>query len=235
MIRYVMLAALSIASANLVAQDAATIAAQREAEETQRRMTASINRLEESNLSFQRRINELNNEVSNLRRQLVEFENRYKNSQLGAVTQSDIRKVYDKMAEIEKNRQADNNLVKDQFVELKRILDKPAPAPVIIDPKPRGDRDRGDRDRGDRDDNKHRDEITPLPTPQDFTGEYFPYKIKSGDRLLQVISAYNAELKAQGKNKAPITLDMLKKANPKMNPNNLKIGEEIKIPIPPDK
>ncbi len=229
MIRYVMLAALSIASASLFAQDAATIAAQREAEETQRRMTASINRLEESNLSFQRRINELNNEVSNLRRQLVEFENRYKNSQLGAVTQSDIRKVYDKMAEIEKNRQADNNLVKDQFVELKKILDKPAPTPVFIDPKPRGDRDR------DRSDNGNREEITPLPTPPDFTGEYFPYKIKSGDRLLQVISAYNAELKAQGKNKAPITLDMLKKANPKMNPNNLRIGEEIKIPIPPDK
>jgi DNA repair exonuclease SbcCD ATPase subunit len=223
MYRYVMLAALSVASANLFAQDAAAIARQREAEERESRMTTMIERLQESNTVQQRRINELNNDIANLRRQLVEFENRYKNSQLGAVSQSDIRKVYDKMAEIEKNRQADNNLVKEQFVELKRILDKPAPPPVIVTPPT--------RDRGDRDDNKHRDEVTPLPAPQDFTGDYFSYKIKEGDRLLQVIGAYNDALKAEGNSKK-ITLDMVKKANPKMNPNNLKVGTEIKIPKP---
>lgn len=225
MYRYLMLAALSIASANLFAQDAATIAAQREAEERERRMTTMIERLQESNTVQQRRINELNNDIANLRRQLVEFENRYKNSQLGAVTQSDIRKLYDTIEKVEKNRQADNELVKSQFVELKKILDKPMP--VIVAPpvdKP--------RDRGDREDTKHtREEVTPLPTPQDFTGDYFPYKIKEGDRLLQVIGAFNDALKAEG-NPKKITLDMVKKANPKMNPNNLKVGSEIKIPKP---
>jgi beta-glucosidase-like glycosyl hydrolase len=225
MYRYLMLAALSIASANLFAQDAATIAAQREAEERERRMTTMIERLQESNTVQQKRINDLINEVANVRRQLVEFENRYKNSQRDLVGHSDIRKVYDKMAEIEKNRQADNELVKSQFVELKRILDKP---PVIVAPpvdKPR------DRDRADREDTKPREDVTPLPAPQDFTGEYFPYKIKDGDRLLQVISAFNDALKAEGSTKK-ITLDMVKKANPKMNPNNLKVGSEIKIPKP---
>ncbi|HUS36607.1 MAG TPA: hypothetical protein VM680_14740 [Verrucomicrobiae bacterium] len=225
MYRYVMLAALSIASANLFAQDAAAIARQREAEERETRMTTMIERLQESNTVQQRRINELNNDIANLRRQLVEFENRYKNAQLGAVSQSDVRKVYDKMAEIEKNRQADNELVKSQFVELKKILDKPQ---VVYTPPVDKPRDR-DRDRDRDDGNKHsRDDVTPLPSTPDFTGEYFPYKIKSGDRLLQVISAYNVELKAQGLK--PVTLDAVKKANPKMNPNNLKVGEEIKIP-----
>lgn len=220
MYRYLMLAALSIASANLFAQDAASLAAQREAEERERRMSAAITRLEESNLAFQRRINELANEIATVRRQLVEFENRYKNSQLGAVTQSDIRKVYDKMAEIEKNRQADNNLVKDQFVELKKLLDRP---PVIVTPPP-VDKPREEPKRRDED-------VTPLPSAPEFTGEYFPYKIKSGDRLLQIIAAYNDALKAEGNTKK-ITLDMVRKANPKMNPNNLKVGEEIKIPKP---
>jgi hypothetical protein len=223
-----MLAVLTIASANVFSQDAATIAAQREAEERERRVTAAMTRLEEANAVQQKRINDLNNDVANLRRQLIESESRAKNSQINLATQSDIRKVYDKMAEIEKNRQADNNLVKDQFAELKKLLDRPMAPVVIPAPAPR------ERDR-DREPKPNKPEINDEPAPQDFTGEFYPYKIKSGDRLTQIIAAYNAELKAQGKNKAPITLDMIKKANPKLNPNNLLVGREIKIPIPPDK
>lgn len=216
-----MLAVVWIASANVFAQDAATIAAQREAEERERRTTAALTRLEEANAVQQRRINELNNDIAAVRRQLVEFENRYKNAQLGIASQSDIRKVYDKMAEIEKNRQADNNLVKEQFVELKKLLDKP---PVIIPqpiptPAPRNETRQKD----------------PEPEQPEFTGDFFTYKIKSGDRLTQIISAFNAKLKEEGKNKAPITLDMVKKANPRMNPNNLIVGRDIKIPVPPDR
>src|SRR5688500_142664 len=106
MYRHLILAALLFAPANLFAQDAATLAAQREAEERERRLTTRITRLEESNEAQQRRLEELFRENGNLRRQLVEFENRFKNSQNGAVSQSDVRKIYDKMAEIEKNRQA---------------------------------------------------------------------------------------------------------------------------------
>src|SRR5687767_13618220 len=110
MYRYLMVAALSIASANLFAQDAATLAAQREAEERDARTRNAISRLEETTQRYQSKINELNNEIANVRRQLVEFENRYKNAQLGAVTQSDIRKLYDTIEKVEKNRQADNEL-----------------------------------------------------------------------------------------------------------------------------
>jgi len=224
-----MLAVLTISSSNVFSQDAASIAAQREAEERERRTTAAMTRLEEANAVQQRRINELITDLANVRRQLAESESRTKNSQMNFATQTDIRKVYDKMAEIEKNRQADNNLVKDQFAELKKLLDKP---PVVIQapaPAPR------DRDR-DQDAKPSKPNTTdPEPQVQEFTGEFYPYKIKSGDRLTQIIAAYNAELKSQGKNKAPITLDMIKKANPKLNPNNLLVGREIKIPIPPDR
>jgi hypothetical protein len=223
MYRHIILAALLITPANLLAQDAATLAAQREREESQRRMSTTISRLEESNLAFQRRINELANELANVRRQLIEFESRYKNAQLGAVTQSDLRKIYDTIEKVEKNRQADNELVKSQFVELKKILDKP---PVIVATPP--------VDKPTRNiDKPQRDEITPLPNddPPTFTGDYFPYTIKSGDNLLKIIGAYNEALKAEGNTKK-ITLDAVKKANPKMNPNNLKVGAEIKIPKP---
>jgi hypothetical protein len=221
-----MLAVLTIASANVFSQDAATIAAQREAEERERRMTALIENLQQANTVQQRRINDLNNDLATVRRQLVELENKFKNSQLGVASQSDIRKVYDKMAEIEKNRQADNNLVKDQFAELKKLLDKP---PVIVTAPPPTPAPTL------RNEPKTTNTKPDEPEAQEFTGEFYPYTIKSGDRLMQIIAAYNAELKSQGKNKAPITLGMVKKANPKLNPNNLPVGREIKIPIPPDK
>jgi hypothetical protein len=218
-----MLAALTIASANfnVFSQDAATLAREREAEEQYRRMTSLIENLQQANSAQQRRINDLFKDVADLRRQLNEFENRYKNNQLGAVSQTDIRKIYDKMGEIEKSRQADNDLVKDQFRELKKLLAERPPVipPQIKDTPPP------------RDESKRHEEVTPLPSPADFTGDYFSYKIKSGDRLLQIIGAYNEAIKAEGNTKK-ITLDMVKKANPKMNPNNLKVGEEIKIPKP---
>jgi hypothetical protein len=138
------------------------------------------------------------------------------------------------MGEIEKSRQADNNLVKEQFVELKKLLDRPPQ--VIVQPAPTpapSTRDRGERDRGERDGKPPKDNNEEEPPA--FNGDYFGYKIKSGDRLTQIIAAFNAKLKEEGKNKAPITLDMVKKANPKMNPNNLVVGREIRIPVPPDR
>jgi TolA-binding protein len=224
MYRYIMLAAFWIASANLFAQDAAAIARAREAEERETRMSTMISRLEEANSIQQKRITELRDDLKEVRRQLVEMENRFRNSQIGAVSQSDVRKIYDKMGEIEKNRQADNNLVKEQFEALKKILDHP---PVIVaNPTPAASTRNEPRTQRDN---------PPEDEPPQFTGDYFGYKIKSGDSLTRIIGAFNAKLKEEGKNKAPITLDMVKKANPKLNPNNLPVGREIKIPIPPDR
>src|SRR6476620_7057052 len=162
MYRYLMLAMLSVASANLFAQDASAIAAQREAEERERRTTAMIERLQESNNVQQRRINELNNDISALRRQLVEFENRYKNAQLGAVSQSDLRKVYETIDKVEKSRQADNELVKEQFQALKKLLDKPLPVyvPPVAPPTP-------------HDTKTNKPDRTEEPQMQEFNGEYY--------------------------------------------------------------
>ncbi len=218
------------------AQDAATLAARREAEERDRRMDAAMERLSEANLVQQQRITALINENNTLHRQLTELENRFRNSQVGAVTRDDLQKVYAKMGEIEKARQADKTLLTEQ---INKILDKveeiakrppvikvEAPsAPVRTDPKPSQTRDR------EKEKEKEKDK-EPETAPDNPNG-YYTYTIKSGDRLMAVIKAYNDELK--DKNKKPITLDQVKKANPKMNPNNLVVGKEILIPVPPDK
>ena len=57
--------------------------------------------------------------------------------------------------------------------------------------------------------------------------------MQKGDTLSGIISAYNAELKKAGK--PSITLEQVKKANPKMNPDRVPVGREILIPVPQGK
>lgn len=231
--RFLLAGLLGVAAANATAQDAnyaALINAQRDAEEREQRYTAQIENLQQANTIQQRRINELINEIGSLRRQLAELDSRFKNSQIGAINAQDLKKAYDKMAEMERARDADKKLILEQIEKVKEIASKPAPQ-IVVTPPPARPEPRTER------------RPEPLPAapetkpdvepPQDFTGDYYPYTVKKGDYLSKIITAYNAELKEKGK--APITLDMVKKANPKMNPNNLTVGKEIRIPVPPDK
>ena len=224
---------LGIASVNAFAQDAATaaqIAAQREAEEKEVRYYNQVESLQQANSIQQKRIEDLFKENASLHRQLLELDSRFKNSQIGAVNGQDLKKVYDKMAEMEKARDGDKKLILEQMNQLKEIASRPPQTIVVTPPAPVRQETRP----------QPRSEPAPVipeakpePEPQDFTGEFYPYTVKKGDMLMKVIGAYNAELKDKGK--MPITLEMVKKANPKINPNNLLVGKEIRIPVPPDK
>jgi nucleoid-associated protein YgaU len=66
--------------------------------------------------------------------------------------------------------------------------------------------------------------LTPLPT----TGgkeQVYEYVIHEGDRLSAIAKAY----RDQG---TKVTTDQILKANPGLNPNNLKVGQKIFIPAP---
>jgi hypothetical protein len=223
-----------IASLNSMAADnsavAAQIAAQQEADERDRQFLRAIENLQQDNIRQQTTINNLSNENAALRRQLIEIDGRFKNSQIGAVNSQDLKRVYDKMAEMEKAREADKKLIVEQMEKLRELASKP-PQTIVITPPPAKPQPREPQPVA------HTPAPQPDPTPEpdipDFAGEYYPYKIKSGDNLTSIIAAYNAELKTKGK--APITLDMVKKANPKLNENRLVVGREIRIPVPADK
>jgi len=223
--RYLCLFLFCAAAVNPFAQDAATIAAQRESAEFERRMVSRMEELVQANNVQQRRINELREELATLRRQFVEQENRFKNSQMGAVTREDLQKVYGKMGEMEKARGSDKDVVLEQMRKLREIASQPA-QPIII--TQRVDNPRPPRDR----ENVRETPRDPEPVDE-FTGEYYPYKIQKGDTLLGIIQAYNAQLKQEGK--GSVTLEQVKKANPKLNPNSMVVGREIKIPAPSSK
>ena len=160
---------------------------------------------------------------------MTDLESRFRNSQMGAVSREDLQKVYAKMAEIEKARQTDRaslleqiNKVAELAAKQPQIIQVPVPTPT---PGPKVST---------RTERESTPEKEPETAPENPDG-YFKHKIKGGENLTTIIAAYNAELKDKSPAKKAITLDAVKKANPKMNPNNLQVGKEILIPVPPNK
>jgi len=104
---FVLLAAITLlpGAPRLVAQDASTAAAEREqAEERHRSLTATIVQLQESVAAAQKNVTALREEVRHLKDEL----DRYKAKNEGAATQDNIKRLAEKIEEVDKKRQADN-------------------------------------------------------------------------------------------------------------------------------
>ncbi|MEE2615210.1 MAG: LysM domain-containing protein [Verrucomicrobiota bacterium] len=59
----------------------------------------------------------------------------------------------------------------------------------------------------------------------------FDHSVQSGETISAIISAYNEQLKSEGV-KDRITLKSVLKANPKLNPRSIQIGQNLFIPDP---
>ena len=89
-------------------QDPATAAAEREqAEERHRSMVNRIAGIEESVAAFQKNVTALREEIRHMREDL----DRFKTKNEGAATQDNIKRMADKIEEVDKKRQADNERV----------------------------------------------------------------------------------------------------------------------------
>ena len=119
-------------------------------------------------------------------------------------SQDDLKALANQVKEIEKKRQADNELVLEQFKKLAKISSgsghKTTPSAPTV----------------------NTNNLTPTPTsPQ----KGYDYTIASGDTISAIVKAY----RAQG---IKVTTDQILKANPGLNPNSLIVGKKIFIPAP---
>jgi hypothetical protein len=192
-------------------QDPATAAAEREqAEERHRSIVKSIERIEESVAAFQKNVTALRDEVRHMKDEL----DRFKNKNEGAATQENIKRLAEKIEEVDRKRLADNErtvkYIDARNAELQKlILERPtggSRGPVTPSPGPGSERVR--------------------PTagnPGGVPEKGFEYKIKSGDRLQKIVAA----LKAQG---FKATEKQIMDANPTVDWSRLKIDQKIFIP-----
>ena len=149
---------------------------------------------------------------------------------------SDLQKVYSKMAEVDKARQSDRTAINEQIKILaEKVAELQARPPVTIREVPTPIPPRNNTRVPDKTSETSTEKDSGENSVPDNPGGYYKHKVKQGEYLSTIIAAYNAKLKEEHPNKRPITLDAVKKANPKLNPNNVPIGKEILIPVPPDK
>ena len=192
-------------------QDPATAAAEREqAEERHRSMVNRIAGIEESVAAFQKNVTALREEIRHMREDL----DRFKPKHDGAATQDNIKRMADKIEEVDKKRQADNERVvkyiDSKNAELQKfILERPggnSRPPSGSTSNPGAERPR-----------------TPAGNSPSATEKGFEYKIKSGDRLQKIVAA----LKAQG---FKASEKQIMEANPTVDWSKLKIDQKIFIP-----
>jgi predicted RNase H-like nuclease (RuvC/YqgF family) len=228
--RYTLFAAISLAVAlpafgqQDAARTAAAIADQRAAEERDKLFNSQIQDLQRTVSRQQTDINELRNQNERLARELRDSEARHREAIGNSVTQKQLQNLVDSISKVDKNRLADRDLFIEQLKEIKKIaLEKPQ---IVVAAPPTNIETRPDK-------NKDKPKDEEIPTPLDNPNGYYAYTVKPGDNLSAIVTAYNKEFKDQGKKL--ITIDQVKKANPKINPSNIPVGKVLQIPIPSEK
>ena len=185
------------------AQDpSAVVTAHREEMENNfKRMGAKMEQLEDSLRSQQQRISSLDAEIHSLRNEV----DRLKTRNESAATQDSIKRLADKIEEVDKKRIADNDLIILQLKSLGKTITKSV---IQSEPRPEAPSSK-----------QGSSEQTGPPEKS------WAYQIKDGDNLSKIVT----DLRAQ---KVNVTLKQILDANPKLDPKRLQIGQTIYIPQP---
>jgi TolA-binding protein len=187
-----------------------------------KRLAGDVADLKDANAAYQRRITQMQKEIDSLREAVRESGERTTTKLGEFTTREDLKKMADKIQEVDQRREADRKLVLDEFDKLEKTLAQPVEKP-----------ERSSSRKRDRDREKEKDS-TPDPTPAaPIEGTFYPYKVQDGQRLSDIIRAFNTKLKDEGR--PSISMEQVKRANPKLNPNRILVGQEILLPVPDKK
>jgi len=186
---FVLIAFVFFAAPALRGQDAAS-------EERLNKLNGYVQDLLTAQSEQQKRIAALAKEIESLREQQSQ-------PNVGYATAEALKKLAEKVQEIDKKREADKELILKKIEELAKTLAGPSKKPVVAVPAPTA----GD---------------TNAPaTPE----KGFWYVIQSGDTLSVIAEAYREK-------NIKVTVDQIMKVNEGLNPNRLKVGQKIFIPAP---
>ena len=175
-------------------QDAAAEREEREA--NYKRMLLKMEGIEESLQAQSKRITTLVTEIDALRADV----DRLKSRNESTATQEGLKRLAEKIEEVDKKRLADSESVTKKLREISKGVTKmvaePVPAPAV---KPKA------------------------PEPTTPPKESYTYQIKDGDTLVRIVT----DLRAQN---YKITQKQIMDANPGVNWSRLKIGQTVIIP-----
>ena len=179
-----------------------------------KRLAGEIADLREANTSQNRRMAQMQREIDSLRQALQESHEKSVTKMGDFATREDLKKIMDNVRDVDQRRESDKRVILEEFEKLGRTLGQPT-------------------DRSSARKSQKEKEKEPEKEPTPIEGTFLPYKVKDGQRLADIVKEYNGALKEQGR--PSITIEQVKRANPKMNPNKILVGQEILLPVPDKK
>ena len=184
-----------------------------------RRLQGEVADLRDAKTADQRRISELSRKVEQLQTALRSAEERTTIKLGDAITREDLKKVIDRISEVDEKRESDRKIILEEFDKLAKALSKP----TISD-------NSRTRRQNTRDTEKEKETEK---EPEPFEGTVYPHKVEPNQTVSQIIEWWNTSLKKEGL--PTISYSQVKKANPKLDFNRIRVGQEILLPVPEKK
>ncbi len=184
-----------------------------------KRLAGEVADLRDANTAQTRRIGQMQKEIDGLRDSVRDAHERSTAKMGDFATREDLKKIVESIREVDQKREADRKLILEEFEKLGKTLSQPAERP--------------ERTASGR---KTREKEPPAEREKEqapIEGTFIPFPVKEGQRLSDIIKEYNGALKDQGR--PPVTLEQVKRANPKMNINKIYTGQVIQLPVPEKK
>jgi TolA-binding protein len=179
-------------------------------------LKGDVERLMATNLEQQKRIAELTRQLQTVR----EEASRQKSDPAVATLSDQVRKLSDKIEEVDRKRLGDAAVVKEQFDRLAKLIASTPAAPFHHS-------DGGSTKKPVVEPDEPRTTPRPAPTIPD---KGYEYVVQSNDTVSGILGLYNAEFRKQGKK--GVSLQQVLDANPGLRPEKLKVGQKIFIPMP---
>jgi LysM repeat protein len=146
--------------------------------------------------------------ISELTREIADLREQQNKPTPVYASQDDLKRLSDALKEIDRKRLEDNDKIRSELQKLVKTLATPAPAPA---PAPKR---------------------SVVPAPEKPSSDVpatpekgFEYVVKKGDTLSGIVQGCRDQ-------NIKVTQDQVKKANPKLKPEKMHVGQKIFIPAP---
>jgi TolA-binding protein len=186
-----------------------------------RRLQGEVADLREAKSTGDRKISDLQKKIESLQRELRESSEKNILKQGDFITREDIKKVLEQIDKVDSQRENDKKVILEEFEKLAQKLSQPASRIGS-----NGGRTKDVATRKDKEKEKEAE-------TEQVEGTFYPHKVKSGETFGEILQAYNAALKNEGR--PAVTYSQVKKANPRINLDRIHVGQEILFPVPDKK
>lgn len=181
-----------------LSQEVSADAVRQEYEQRFTSLSAKIDDILGIQATLQRRINDLAADLAALREEQLRVKNQ-------SARPDDLRKLADKVREIDQKREEDRRLILEEIRKLAQApIPEPTPRKEAAAPK-----------------QPETTSASQPPTPQ----KGYEYVVREGDTISDIVAAYQ-------QNGVKVTVDAVLKANPNVKARSIRVGQKIFIPDP---